>query len=312
MGKNYTDNNLHTKTNSAYAISSPALNYGRIITLPREEIWPKVAKRSLKGFLKFYYGELLTGIVFISVLLLYTLLMPEGVRNPLKLFGVMIDKILKKVLDVGGAIIGLILALPIFVVIPILLKLTSPGSIFYVQERIGIDRRRRERRIFRADVASDNRHRERRRQNSYGRPFRVVKFRTMIHNAETDSGPVWAKNNDSRVTKLGRLLRKSRIDEVPQLVNVLVGDMSLVGPRPERLFFIKDLSRKIPGYLTRLKVKPGITGRAQVNRGYDSSLESVIEKVEEDVKYIRSWSIFSDLKILAKTVLVVITGRGAF
>ncbi len=303
---------VQAKTNSTVAISGQALDYGRAIVFPQRRITTKTQAADLKGTFRFYYGEYVAGIFFISALLLYTLLMPRGIANPFKYVYAMIDRFLKKVLDLSGALLGLILTLPVFIIIPILIKLTSRGSVFYIQDRIGVDRRRRSRRIYKADIGDDNRLRERRRANNYGRPFKVIKFRTMVRDAEKASGPVWARSNDNRVTTLGRFMRKTRIDEIPQFINVVMGDMSLVGPRPERLFFIKDLTTKVPRYNARLKVKPGITGMAQVNRGYDSSLESVVEKVEQDVKYIRTWSIASDLKILLKTVVVVITGRGAF
>ena len=157
----------------------------------------------------------------------------------------------------------------------------------------------------------ERRFRDRRRENNYGRPFKVIKFRTMVNNAEAKSGPVWATKNDARITPLGKFLRKTRIDEIPQMINVLRGEMSVVGPRPERPKFVKDLLAKVPDYAERLNVKPGITGQAQVTTGYDTSLESVIDKVKNDVEYIRNWNVWSDLKILMKTVLVVITGKGA-
>jgi len=303
---------IQAKTNSTVAVSSQVLDYGKAIGLSRYRIQSRTDSVALKNNFKFYYGEYVAGIFFITAFFLYTLLMPKGIVNPLKNVYAMIDRFLKKVLDFGGAILGLILTLPVFIIFPILIKLTSRGPVFYLQDRIGIDRRKGNRRVYKAGVGDERRRRERRRANNFGRPFKVIKFRTMVNNAEKTSGPVWAKSNDNRVTTLGRFMRKTRIDEIPQFINVLKGDMSLVGPRPERLFFIKDLADKVPSYKARLKVKPGITGRAQVNKGYDSSIESVVEKVEEDVTYIRNWSIASDLKILMKTVVVVITGKGAF
>jgi lipopolysaccharide/colanic/teichoic acid biosynthesis glycosyltransferase len=312
MENSIVNTGIQAKTNSTVAISSQVMDYGRAIGLSRHRITVKSPGINLKNNFKFYYGEYVAGILFISALFLYTLLMPRGIVNPFKYVYAMFDRFLKKTLDFGGALLGIILTLPIWIIFPILIKLTSSGPVFYIQDRIGVDRRRRSRRLYKANVDDDNRFRERRRINNYGRPFKVIKFRTMVRNAEKESGPVWATSNDSRVTTLGRFMRKTRIDEIPQFVNILRGDMSLVGPRPERLFFIKDLTTKVPRYNARLRVKPGITGMAQVNSGYDSSLESGVEKVEQDVKYIRTWSIASDIKILLKTVVVVITGRGAF
>jgi lipopolysaccharide/colanic/teichoic acid biosynthesis glycosyltransferase len=312
VDKYIASNNIQGKTNSTVAISNRVLDYGNAIGANYREIGAKTANEIQKGTFQFYFGEYFTGILFISALFLYTLLMPKGIANPIKYLFFMVDRFLKKALDFSGAMLGLIFALPFLVLVPILIKLTSRGPVFYTQDRIGVDRRRRSRRIYKTNIGDKNRLRQRRRINNYGQPFKLIKFRTMVHNAEKKSGPVWATSNDSRITPLGRFMRKTRIDEIPQFINVLKGDMSLVGPRPERLFFIKDLSNKIPSYKARLKVKPGITGMAQVNKGYDSSLESVVEKVEQDVKYIKNWSIYSDLKILMKTVIVVITGKGAF
>ncbi len=311
MNKSFSNNNIETKVMPSIALSNTAIGYGKAIGVETETTREKALKESPAGLLRFYYGEFVTGILFIFALSLYTLLMPDGIANPVRYVVGMIDKILKKALDIVGSILGLLLALPIFIAVPIIIKLTSSGPVFYTQQRIGIDRRRRQRRIHAGSVHENQRIRDRRRQDYLGRPFKVIKFRTMIHNAEARTGAVWATRNDSRVTPIGRLLRKTRIDEVPQLINVLMGDMSLVGPRPERPVFVKDLSQKIPHYKARLKVKPGITGLAQVSTGYDSSLETVADKISFDIKYIRNWSIFSDMKILLKTVVVVLTGRGA-
>lgn len=144
----------------------------------------------------------------------------------------------------------------------------------------------------------------------FGRPFVLYKFRTMCVDAEKN-GPQLAKVGDPRVTRVGRVLRRTRIDELPQLWNVLRGDMSLIGPRPERPELIRELSEVIPTYLERLEIKPGLTGLAQVRNGYDTSIESFRRKVQLDIHYLRNWSIWTDLKILWMTLTVVITGKGA-
>jgi lipopolysaccharide/colanic/teichoic acid biosynthesis glycosyltransferase len=272
---------------------------------------PILERESFLDKFKFYYGESISGVLFIFAVLCYTFFMPMTAVRPGKMILNMIDKSLKKALDLIGATIGLVLSLPLFIALPIIIKLESSGTIFYTQDRIGINRRRRTRRSYRSETSGERRQRERRREDLLGRPFKVIKFRTMVSDAEKASGPVWATKNDSRVTKIGRLMRKTRLDEIPQLINVLKGEMSLVGPRPERPFFVRDLSTKVPNYRVRLRVKPGITGLAQVNTGYDSSIDSVAEKVENDITYIRNWSILSDIRILMKTVAVVITGKGA-
>jgi len=176
--------------------------------------------------------------------------------------------------------IGLFLfTLPVFVLTALAIKLESPGPIFYQQERNGLN----------------------------GRVFRVIKFRSMRVDAEKN-GPQWAAKNDSRVTRVGQFIRKTRIDELPQLINVLRGEMSLIGPRPERPIFTEQFEKEIPGFKKRLLVKPGLTGWAQVNGGYDITPK---EKLELDLYYIENQSFSLDLQILLKTIWVVLSGSGA-
>ena len=266
---------------------------------------------SLADSFKFFFSEYFGGILFVMAVMFFILIATDNVRHPIKVVMTMIDRFLKKALDVLGATIGLIFCIPFFIIVPILIKLDSRGPVFYTQDRIGINRRKKSRRAYRSMVDSDRRLRDRRREDYHGEPFKVIKFRTMVQDAERNCGPVWASQNDPRITRLGRFLRKTRIDEVPQLINVLKGEMSMVGPRPERPNFVSDFAEKIPEYRVRLNVKPGITGLAQVSSGYDSSLQSVIIKLKADINYIREWSIWSDVKILMRTVVVVITGKGA-
>jgi len=143
-----------------------------------------------------------------------------------------------------------------------------------------------------------------------GRYFRVYKFRSMVTDAEKHSGPVWAKKNDPRVTAVGRLLRKLRLDEIPQLWNVLKGDMSIVGPRPERPYFVEKLKRVYPLYSRRLLVRPGLTGWAQVKGRYDETIEDVKTKLEFDLYYLENMSLRMDLKIVLSTVAIVLGGKG--
>jgi len=218
--------------------------------------------------------------------------------------------IAKRSIDIAGAIMGIIISLPIWLMIPIAIKLDSRGPIFYRQERVGQNRRRRNRRTITLEGAERRSESERRANDSYGKPFMIIKFRTMRQDAEKLSGPTWASKNDPRVTRLGRLMRATRIDEIPQLFNVLQGEMSLVGPRPERPFFVSKLTQTIDNYSYRFHVKPGITGLAQVEHKYDESIEDVSNKIKYDVKYIRNWSVIQDLRIIMKTVMVVLTARG--
>lgn len=225
---------------------------------------------------------------------------------------------LKRATDIVGASVLLVLTSPIMLIAAILVRLTSPGPVIFRQIRTGINvrsLRRRPRRDPRGSIPCgadrrDPRRRERREVQLFGRPFVLYKFRTMCVDAEKN-GPQLAKVGDPRVTRVGRVLRRTRIDELPQLWNVLRGDMSLIGPRPERPELIRELSEVIPTYLERLEIKPGLTGLAQVRNGYDTSIESFRRKVQLDIHYLRNWSIWTDLKILWMTLTVVITGKGA-
>jgi len=189
----------------------------------------------------------------------------------------------KRIFDIAFSALIFMLALPIMAITAIVIKLESPGSVLYRQERVGLN----------------------------GSVFKVIKFRSMRSDAEKDGKPRWATLNDDRVTKVGRFIRKVRIDELPQLLNVLRGEMSLVGPRPERQFFVDDLVNKIPYYAVRHSVKPGVTGWAQVRYEYGSTVEDSIEKLQYDLYYVKNNTLFLDLLIMLETVAVVLTGKGA-
>jgi len=188
----------------------------------------------------------------------------------------------KRLMDVVVSLMILTLSAPLWIVIGLAIKLNSPGPLVYSQERVGKD----------------------------GKIFKMHKFRTMYKDAEANTGPVWATTNDPRVTTVGRFLRKTRLDEIPQFIDVLRGDMSLVGPRPERPYFVEILSKEIPLYKRRLAVKPGITGWAQIKQGYDTSIEDVKSKVRYDLFYIENMSFRMDLKILLLTIYTMIAGKG--
>ncbi len=211
--------------------------------------------------------------------------------------------LLKRAIDITGSFIGLVVMLPVFAVIAAAIKVDSRGPILYKQERVGMNRRR--------NGSIPPSPGERRRLNRFGRPLSVYKFRSMIANAEGGTGPVWATAQDDRITRVGRLLRKTRLDEFPQLWNVLCGDMSLVGPRPERFFFVEMLEREIPGYALRCDAMPGVTGLAQVKQGYDSSVDSATRKLQYDLYYLQYRRLLLDLKIMAETVKVMARGDGA-
>jgi lipopolysaccharide/colanic/teichoic acid biosynthesis glycosyltransferase len=175
---------------------------------------------------------------------------------------------------------------------------------------VGLNRRRRQRRSERLPVVDELRRKERRQVHSEGRPFEIYKFRTMVADAEAD-GPTWARKDDPRVTRVGRVLRATRLDELPQLWNVVRGDMSLVGPRPERPYFVDRFAHRIPRYRNRLFAHPGITGLAQVEHRYDSNEDDVKHKLQYDLAYMHQYSIWRDIRILLKTALVMVTRRGA-
>jgi lipopolysaccharide/colanic/teichoic acid biosynthesis glycosyltransferase len=259
--------------------------------------------------MRFMVSELL-GLLFILATTLYIFAMPSHLSRPGQIL-VMGKAALKRTIDLVGATVAVIVTLPVMAAVAIAIKIDSRGPVFYMQERVGRDRRKRERRYHQKVDVSCRRSSDRRQENRMGKPFTLIKFRTMVQDAEKASGPVWAAKNDPRVTRLGRFLRRTRLDEIPQFFNVLKGDMSLVGPRPERPHFVQQLSSKIDGYADRLSVKPGITGLAQIENGYDSSLDSVQQKVKSDLEYIDKMSLWTDIKILARTVIVVFTGRGA-
>ena len=191
--------------------------------------------------------------------------------------------IFKRLLDIGLALLGLSLCLPLILITAILIKFTSKGPVFFKQQRVGKE----------------------------GKIFTLIKFRSMFTDAEEKTGPVWASRNDSRVTRVGHFIRMLRIDEIPQMWNVLQNEMSFVGPRPERPFFVEELKRDIPYYTERLVVKPGITGWAQINYAYGASKEDAIQKLQYDLYYIKNMSIFLDIIILLRTIKVVIRRQGA-
>jgi lipopolysaccharide/colanic/teichoic acid biosynthesis glycosyltransferase len=219
--------------------------------------------------------------------------------------------IAKRVFDIVVASAALALASPLMLAAALAIKLDSPGSIFFKQERIGLNRRRYQRRARSISAASTcRRSAERRRDGNAGRPFAIYKFRTMVENAEKGV-PTLASDNDPRITRAGRLMRKTRIDEIPQFINVIKGDMSIIGPRPERSFFINEVKREVPEFTMRLMVKPGITGLAQVEHGYTKTIGEMRGKLFYDLKYIADLSLTQEIRILCKTVHVVVTGKGA-
>lgn len=199
---------------------------------------------------------------------------------------------LNRAVNVTIALIGLIISFPVLFICAVGIKFGSPGPILYTQTRVGQDRR------WRRTLAI----RDSRLDDLGGKVFTIFKLRTMRTDAETGSGAVWATENDPRVTRLGKFLRTYRIDEIPQLWNVLLGDMNIVGPRPERPSIVARLRQDIPSYGCRLRVKPGLTGLAQINQNYDACLDDVRSKVNWDLRYLREQDILLDLRIMVQTI----------
>jgi sugar transferase (PEP-CTERM system associated) len=195
----------------------------------------------------------------------------------------LVRTIVKRLFDIVCASILIILALPVMMIAALAIVVENGFPILYRQERVGLQ----------------------------GRLFNVIKFRSMRRDAEKDGKPVWAKAKDDRVTKVGKIIRKIRVDELPQLFSVLKGDMSLVGPRPERPFFVDQLTKEIPFYAVRHSVKPGVTGWAQVRFHYGTTVEDSAEKLQYDLYYVKNHSLFLDILVLFETVGVVLTGKGA-
>ena len=207
----------------------------------------------------------------------------------------------RRALNLAAALVLLALSTPVMIVVALVIRLTSPGPILFVQHRVGIDRRNGGRPIGNG----------RRRSDFGGRPFKIYKFRTMHWNDSNGKDQVWASPNDPRVTRVGRLLRTYRLDELPQLLNILRGDMNLVGPRPEQPKIFADLRTQVRGYEKRQAVRPGITGWAQVNQHYDRSVADVKKKLALDLEYIDKQSVREDLKIMLRTVPVIVFKEGA-
>jgi lipopolysaccharide/colanic/teichoic acid biosynthesis glycosyltransferase len=234
-----------------------------------------------------------------------SLLGPESPREPTEEPEIVLPaermELLRRTVNVIIAATALLILAPICVLVALAIKLTSRGPVFYTQTRVGLDRRWSRTRALH----------DRRVEDLGGQPFTILKFRSMTVDAEANGQAVWATKHDARVTPVGRVLRKTRLDEIPQLINVLRGEMNIVGPRPERPSIVVRLRESIVEYPHRHRVKPGITGWAQINHSYDSCLEDVRIKVRYDLEYIRSQGLAFDLKIMLMTLPVMLFRKGA-
>lgn len=211
-------------------------------------------------------------------------------------------EVANRAVNVLLAVLALLIVAPVLLLVAIAVKLTSPGPIFYKQTRVGLDRRAR-----RTDAIFC-----RRREDHGGVTFTIYKFRSMYEDAEASTGAVWAAKDDPRVTPVGRFLRASRLDELPQLFNVIKGDMNIVGPRPERPSIFAKLREDLPEYPLRQRARPGITGWAQVNHTYDATIEDVRVKVKYDLEYLERQSLVEDFRIMLRTVPVMLFRRGGW
>jgi lipopolysaccharide/colanic/teichoic acid biosynthesis glycosyltransferase len=211
------------------------------------------------------------------------------------------SELVSRIFNCALAVVMLIVASPVMLLTAVMIRLTSRGPVLYTQVRVGIDRRWNRTRAIN----------ERRREDLGGSPFTILKFRSMRVDAEVNGQAVWAKQDDDRVTPIGKFMRKTRIDELPQLLNVIRGDMNIVGPRPERPSIFVRLREQIEEYPVRQRVKPGITGLAQVSNPYDSCLDDVRRKVHFDIKYMKRQSIGEDIRIMLLTVPVMLFRIGS-
>jgi sugar transferase (PEP-CTERM system associated) len=223
------------------------------------------------------FYEKLTGKIVVQNLRPSWLVFSEGFART------QVTRLIKRVVDLSLSCLFLALGWPIFLLLAIAIKLDSSGTTFFRQDRVG----------------------------ERGRIFTILKFRTMVENAEALTGPVWATQEDPRTTRVGRWLRKSRLDEFPQILNVLKGEMSFIGPRPERPHFVAQLQDRIPYYAQRHTIKPGITGWAQVRYHYGATVEDAEEKLQYDLYYVKNMSLFLDVLILLSSIQVVLFRQGA-
>jgi exopolysaccharide biosynthesis polyprenyl glycosylphosphotransferase len=259
---------IHAQNVDRVVVASPAAHRETLEELARSAA-KNVRLEVIPDFYEIYIGK-------VDHTMLSDIPLVELTRGPVASWIYLV----KRILDVIIALAVLVITAPFMIIAAIAIKVTSPGPIIFKQKRVG----------------------------QFERPFYIFKFRTMVADAELQTGPILASEGDGRITPVGRVLRKSRIDELPQLINVLAGEMSFVGPRPERPFFVKKFKGEIPGYVERFKVKPGVTGLAQISGGYATNARN---KLKYDLIYIYHQSVFLDVQIALKTIKVLLTGRGA-
>jgi len=282
-GKN-KETAFYDKNNKSICEIVEELNINKIVVALSEKRGALPTKELLKcrvnglGIIEgttFY--EMMTGKIIVEEINPSMLIFSEGFQKS------HVRSFIKLIMDLSSSFVLLILLSPLFILTAVLIKIDSEGSVIFSQERVGKNRK----------------------------TYLIYKFRSMIADAEKQCGPIWAKDDDDRITCVGKIIRKFRVDEIPQLLNVLKSEMSFVGPRPEREFFVNNLESIIPYYQERFNVKPGITGWAQVRYGYGASVEDAIEKLNYDLFYIKNMSNLMDLIIIIRTIKIVLFGKGA-
>jgi len=274
-----------------------------------DQFIPRSRPGCLGGELQKLFGRMIISPLFLVSSLLVLYFVPEKLlkRSERSRAMMRLGEFRNRSVDVGVSLSLLVLFSPLLLLVGVLVRLESGGPVFYRQTRVGRNYRNGGRKIW-LNLREQPSLEERRNGNLCGRPFRLYKFRTMIRNAEVRTGPIWAGEKDPRVTRIGKFLRSTYIDEIPQLFNVLRGDMSLVGPRPERPYFTRRLAAQIPQYPSRFSVKPGITGLAQVKRHSDSSVEDVKRKLRFDRLYCQKKSLMLNIRVVTLTAGLALKG----
>jgi lipopolysaccharide/colanic/teichoic acid biosynthesis glycosyltransferase len=274
-----------------------------------DEFIPQARPAYVGGELRKLFGRMVISPLFLVSSLLVLYFVPDGLLKRSKRSRTMakLCDLLDRSMDIGVSLSLLVLLSPLLLLVGVVVKLESGGPVFYRQTRVGKNYRNGGRKIW-LNLREQPSLEERRNGNLCGKPFNLYKFRTMVADAEVSSGPVWARKDDPRVTRVGKFLRSTYLDEIPQLFNVFRGHMSLVGPRPERPYFTRRLAVQVPQYPARFSVKPGITGLAQVKRRSDSSVEDVKKKLRFDRLYCQKKCLLLKIRIIALTARLALNG----
>lgn len=312
MGQFSEPTGIGTDTSSLMKQSSQTLKTKHHEKKPLTKEQQRENIKYLKNRLRFYWQKIVISPFFLMSTVLLFLAIPEDLIKERLATGIkkVLNEKLKRMLDFIISVVAICGFLPFFILIPVLIRLESRGPVIYKQLRVGKNRRRGDDWNSRLLYHTCSQSFDRRKKNMHGQPFYLYKFRSMYQDAEIRTGPVWASRNDPRITRIGRILRATHLDEIPQFFNVLKGEMSLVGPRPERPCFVVEFAEIVQNYTERFQIKPGITGSAQIYNGYDTCLDDVKNKLDYELDYIKRGSIFFDIKLIFVTVLSMLKGEG--